>query len=377
MKFSVKLPDGDDSGSDRHSYPIAKAKIPIYVMSQPFATTISTATTTPYDHFAVSLSTAFRSGPSLKISYSPNETLSAASMSKTPFSVVLKSGIGSFGSPNDSPLLFSAKFPVSPSNLSAPIFSLHLKPQIGNFCLRKSLFSNHKCSDQDRNLKCSEGISDGGIPNDEIRHDETDPNGGIVSEGSSSPWEEVKLEPIENFASSKSIVSLKNRNSFCGISFHARTILPVTKRCSLKFRWGVNLPAMAEETMSMQMPYLTVQMVEIAMGGEAKETVDSGESGFVKGMCLRMKLDLEAIKKENRLMKQWLEEMRMGAGKGMQNGFAKGVSLQLSNSRVDSAALRKKKPDKVESWRGLNLSSNRSAEVESELRKSIKSASSS
>lgn len=184
-------------------------------------------------------------------------------------------------------------------------------------------------------------------------------NGGNSTEGSSTQWEELKLEPLGK-ATKESILSLKSSKNgdtiLPDVSFKARTALPITKRYAVKFRWGVNLPVNAGAMMPM--PYLTVQKIEIerAAEGEGNSGSKVGDSELVKGMCLWMKRDLEMIQKENREMKQWLEDMRLGAG--TQNSLGKGVSLQLNNTRGDMEALRSRKNDRGENWRGLNLSRN-------------------
>ncbi|GAY40010.1 hypothetical protein CUMW_048760, partial [Citrus unshiu] len=167
-------------------------------------------------HLSFSLRTNFPSGPSFKLNYTP---LSTTCISTTPFSFSLKSGFGLFGSPQDSPLLFSAHFSLSYTN--------------------PTNFTPTSISDE------------------------------------SSGWQDLKLEPRSGNGNSSffngvdSIRSdgigfvrtslLKDDDKKGGIAVKARTVLPVTKRVMMNLRWGVNLPADSE----VKMPCLTMNKIGI------------------------------------------------------------------------------------------------------------------
>ncbi|OWM64106.1 uncharacterized protein LOC116206664 [Punica granatum] len=415
MKLSLKFPDvrerrhrhvaGDAHGhNQQQQQPILKAKVPITVFSQPFATAV-TATTAVRSDLSLSLSTNFPSGPSLKVSYSPN----AAPLSASPFSVTLKSGLGLFGSPKESPLTFSAHFSLSPSlNHPTPIFSLHFKPRIGHFSFHSSASSNPNpsqipkfkppfASDSALNgsfLKTETPDSEKHelktIPhfNQASDHLGADANGGIgigfKPAVASMSWEELKLEPCGgkdkvltkpnpignlNFAE-----SCNNRGDFfTGASFRARTALPIMKCLRLNFQWGLNLPA---DDAGFTMPYLTVQKIGIERDEEVKILKAqsgghsrAGDSELLKGLCLWMRRDLEVMQRENAEMKQYLEEMRSGVGKRAS------VSMPSSENKVDFEMWRSKKNGKEENGTGYSRPANQLFDVESELRRAIKSSS--
>nr|KYP67037.1 hypothetical protein KK1_013357 [Cajanus cajan] len=163
MKLSLKL-EGEDE-KEKYSTQIMTAKVPISICSNPFISGV-TATTSTHSpsHFSFSLSTNFPSGPSLRLSYSPSASL--------PFSLSLKSGLGLLGSPAHSPLVFSANFSLSPSHSPLPSFFLHFKPQLGHFSLHKTVFSENN----------AQPLSHPPAPE-------------IVTDGSSSGWHNLKLEP--------------------------------------------------------------------------------------------------------------------------------------------------------------------------------------
>ncbi|KAI6702371.1 hypothetical protein NL676_011507 [Syzygium grande] len=416
MKFSLELP-GDDrrrtggdttsNRPDNHHRPILKAKLPLTILNRPFTSTIAAAAT-PSPHFTFSLSTSFPSFPSLKLSCSP----AAAPPAGSPFALTLKSGIGLFGSPNDSPLVFSAHFPLSLSSPapSSPVFSLHFRPQLGHFSLGKSTSSNPSCG---RDLDVKRFVEPNRGKNEATLAGVSDCSGselgigGGFSMGGSSTWEELKLEACsakELFRSSESVdygrnlinggrdVPLSHRSDgksgylemFSGIGVRARTMLPITKRARVNIRWGVNLPAADSGT---GMPFLTVskigfETIEEAKGAnERKDESNFGDSELLKGMFLWMRKDLEEMQRENSEMKLCLEGMRLGMGMregpGEKVGIGDRESMNLGVRRGDFEMWKSKKSGREENGRESNQSLNRSSSLESELQRAIKSAASS
>lgn len=150
-------------------------------------------------------------------------------------------------------------------------------------------------------------------------------------------WQNVKLEPYSGseygFGNAKPsifngvhsgdgigfvkerVLELKNgarSGLLSGISVKAKSVLPLTKGVKINLRWGVNLPANSE----VRMPYLTVNKIGIERVEKVEEvkkrnTESVGDSELLKGMCFWMSRDLELLEKENRKMKQCLEDMRM------------------------------------------------------------------
>ncbi|KAH9728415.1 hypothetical protein KPL70_009025 [Citrus sinensis] len=279
MKLSLKLPD--DSQNTQNP-PILKVKIPITIFNQPFISSLTTTKTVAAgnQHLSFSLGTNFPSGPSFKLNYTP---LSTMCTSTTPFSFSLKSGLGLFGSPQDSPLIFSAHFSLSytnPTNFTHT-FLLYFKPQFGNFSLHKIVSSsNPNLQIFEPHFNYGPHLQSGSPSNTEFA------NRSISDE--SSGWQDLKLEPRsgnENDSFFNVVDSIRSD----GIEFvrdrtlllkdddkkkwlfrwdccNSKTVLPVTKRVMMNLRWGVNLPADSE----VKMPYLTMNKI----GTERVEKVE-------------------------------------------------------------------------------------------------------
>ncbi|GAY63498.1 hypothetical protein CUMW_226050 [Citrus unshiu] len=229
MKLSLKLPD--DSQNTQNP-PILKVKIPITIFNQPFISSLTTITTTTKtvtagsQHLSFSLGTNFPSGPSFKLNYTP---LSTTCTSTTPFSFSLKLGLGLFGSPQDSPLIFSAHFSLSytnPTNFTHT-FLLHFKPQFGNFSLHKTTSSSNP-----NPVNSGPHLQSGSPSNTEFA------NKSILDE--LSGCQDLKLEPR---------IANGNGSFFNGVdSIRSDGI-----------GWGVNLPVDSED----KMPCLTVNKIRI------------------------------------------------------------------------------------------------------------------
>ncbi|PHT45594.1 hypothetical protein CQW23_14752 [Capsicum baccatum] len=359
MKLSLKLqeqPQTPNNQKQSQNHPLLlRAKIPISIFNLPFLSCFSTTTHHPSD-LSLSLATSFPSGPTLKLAYStaspPNPT--PTTPTTPPLTLTLKSGIGVFGSPKNSPLVISANFSFSPlSPHQNPSFTLLFKPELGSFSLRKTTSS-------------SDGNSSG------VSKQNGDENFGFV--------------PLERPLSFKefSMEDYAKDSVFKGIAVMAKTELPLTKRVMMDCRWGVNFP----KDLGSKMPFLSVNKIGIKRVEEAKEVKDkkdenSGENELLKGMCFWMKKELEMLQRENREMKHRLEEMKMGnvgrKGVGVGEGEFVGVQVvensggfeQWRNKRNSGGENAKKEVKKNAS----NV--NRASDVESELQKAIKAASSS
>lgn len=118
MKVSLKLRE--------ERRPIVRAKLPLNVLGLPVFTGVTTSG--DQDELALHLGTDVRAGPSIRVSYKPNNTV-------TPFSVLVKAGLGLWGSPNGAPLAMSAEIDLNSSG--SPSFSVRLNPKFGDFGLRK------------------------------------------------------------------------------------------------------------------------------------------------------------------------------------------------------------------------------------------------
>ncbi|KAK7855217.1 uncharacterized protein LOC112005467 [Quercus suber] len=407
MKLSLKF---QENPNHQNQNPILKAKLPITIFNQPFISTTTTSTTTTTttssSDLSFSLSTNFPSGPSLKLSYFPTTT-TVSSL----FSLSLKSGLGLFGSPHNSPLVFSANFSLSPTNTPIPTFSLHFKPQLGHFSLKRSTFSDPSSN------QVSGSFSNGGIEvnsgsysNGVVSFDSGSFSNGKLGSGfvsdELSVWQELKLDPCsrkDGFTNPESLkncgfdlnsgiglvserqLALKDSGKdgiLHGVAVMARTVFPVAKRLTVNMRWGVNFPADLRKTM----PYLRVNKIGIERVEEVKEVVkNSGENNvgdleLLKGMFFWMRKDLESLEKENREMKQGLEEMRLGISvknfRGESDVIGKKVVPPTSESSSEFERWRSKKSGGEENGqRESKKSTNRVSDVESELQRAIKAAS--
>lgn len=116
--------------------PLFRAKVPLSILGLPFRSGIVAGESR---ELSLNLSTFFESGPSINIGYRPNDAWN-------PFSLIVKTGTGPFGSPVSSSMLMSAEFNLL--GRGNPAFMLHFKPQFGDFSIKKS-----QSSVLDRSLK--------------------------------------------------------------------------------------------------------------------------------------------------------------------------------------------------------------------------------
>ncbi|XP_047339460.1 uncharacterized protein LOC124942932 [Impatiens glandulifera] len=348
MKLSLKLQDQNNPKLQNPTPVFLRAKVPISIFGLPFLSSIAA---TDNSDVSLSLSTNFSSGPSLKLSYTPTTPSGIAAATTTssppPLNVTLKSGVGIFGSPRDSPLILSAQFSVNPSNPNPnPTFFLQIKPQFGNFSLRKT---SHSTSDPPKK--------------------KVDNSFGFVPLERPSPWNELAME----YPYKECLLS--------GIAVTARTELPVTKRLSMSFRWGVNFP----DDVKKQLPFLTVkkvclQRIDIDQTKEIKmkpnEEKTSDDIPLLKELFLSTKRELEILQSYNREMMWVLEEMKTGSSQNQTVAAA-----MKGNHRIKSSIpLREKggcvdlNSGKKEDIKKKNI--DRQSDVESELQKAIKASSS-
>ncbi|MED6167711.1 hypothetical protein PIB30_005336 [Stylosanthes scabra] len=388
MKLSLKLQGHDEN--HHHSIHHMTAKLPITIFNHPFLSTITASSTTALgSDFCFSLSTNFPSGPSLKLSYSP--TAISTATASLPFSLSLKSGLGLKGCPRHSPLVFSASFTLSPSYAPLPSFFLHLKPQFGHFSLSKTVFSDpvppaeptkpySATASPDRNT-ASSGWQEmklepfGGRDNNNNNNSNT--NNSNDSPGTVFVPESSLLEKNDNRNGERRGVS-------AGVAVMARTAVPVTKGVLLNLRWGVNFPG----DLGLKMPYLTVNKIGLErVVEEAKQENDDNKKGrelqMLKGMCLWMKKDLEDAEKENREMKQLLDEIRIGVsdngGRKVSNSQHSGAGSSEFERWRSKKSVReeneKKEPPPPPPKPRKQQQQNVANDVESELQKAIQAAS--
>lgn len=284
--------------------PLVRAKIPVSILGLPFLSAISAGDS---KELSLSLSTSFDSGPSLKISYQPND-------SWNPFSLIVKTGIGSFGSPISAPLAMSAEFNLLGLSRGNPTFFLQFKPQIGDFSIKKSAGSTIALP--------ADAMFFGG----RIKAIEKDPDSDLET-------------PIEN-----GIFPGQKKNGFrpdfrsggvlngvlSGVEVNARSVLPLRSNARMKFRWGVRLPegVFAEDgrylhptaEMSLRkIPLLVMSKISIEHVAEVERAGEKSRTagGGVVEACYSVRRQLEALQTENGLLRKAVEELRseFGAGK--------------------------------------------------------------
>ena len=278
--------------------PLLRAKVPLSILGLPFQSGVIAGES---KELTLNLGTFFESGPSIKIAYRPNDTWN-------PFSLVVKTGTGPFGSPISSSMLMSAEFNLI--GRGNPSFMLHFKPQFGDFSIKKSQSS----------------VFDGKLVKSL--------NGAVPEDDSSI---EVVEKPFMNGASSKTALAVDSTAGtiaglFSGIEVAARTTLPVRGRAVVNFRWGVRVPAEVKSVgenpnpnpnptagISFQkIPFLVMNKIGIEHvdGGDSKKKKTSPDvnfppaSGDVAEACFTVKRQLEILHAENGLLKKAVEDLR-------------------------------------------------------------------
>ena len=278
--------------------PLLRAKVPLSILGLPFQSGVIAGES---KELTLNLGTFFESGPSIKIAYRPNDTWN-------PFSLVVKTGTGPFGSPISSSMLMSAEFNLI--GRGNPSFMLHFKPQFGDFSIKKSQSS----------------VFDGKLVKSL--------NGAVPEDDSSI---EVVEKPFMNGASSKTALAVDSTAGtiaglFSGIEVAARTTLPVRGRAVVNFRWGVRVPAEVKSIgenenpnpnptagISFQkIPFLVMNKIGIEHvdGGDSKKKKTSPDvnfppaSGDVAEACFTVKRQLEILHAENGLLKKAVEDLQ-------------------------------------------------------------------
>ena len=233
----------------------------------------------------------------------------------------------------------------------------------------------------------------------------SEPGNGFASDGSSG-WQELKLEPCngkekEGFVNHNYIDDAygigfsperqlmwkygKKRGFFSGVGVKAKTALPLTKRVLMNLRWAVNFPG----ELGIKMPYLIVNKIGIERVEELKEVKKEksnesnlGDLELLKGMCFWMTRDLEVLEAENREMKHYLENMRLGIlarnSRKEINGFVKRVVPASSGNLGGFEQWRSNKNNGEGNGQREELKkpAKKVTDLESELQKAIKAASS-
>lgn len=174
-----------------------------------------------------------------------------------------------------------------------------------------------------------------------------------------------------------------------GIAVMARTGLPLTKQLAVKFRWGVNFPA--DFGKATKLPVLTVNKIGLERVDREDLTKKNsitesnvGEVEVLKSMCCWMRRDLELMQKENKEMKQLLEKIRLRDSESAENKSSAENSSKFEQWRSKKHGGQEDAPR--ESKKSFNRACDdthkelkkplRSSDVENELQRAIKAATS-
>ncbi|KAA8516993.1 hypothetical protein F0562_017189 [Nyssa sinensis] len=283
--------------------PLFRAKVPLKVLGFPFQSGIVSGES---KELSLNLSTFFDSGPSLKFTYRPNDSLN-------PFSLIFKTGIGHFGSPISSPITMGAEFNLI--GKQNPRFFFHFKqPQFGDFTVKKSQSSDF--------VKCIESKSNGVVSDDD-------------------PSVEFIDTPVGKSVRQRAVVNL---------------------------RWGVRFPAAEEEgwlvaktnpmarVSSQKFPLLVLNKIGIehAAGDDSNDrnkvgpSLNSPGNADVAEACFGVKRQLEIIQAENGLLRKAMDDLKSEIGTG-KLAFSAGVDRRSNGDKKSS------EPDGFggEKWKGI------------------------
>ncbi|XVE75710.1 hypothetical protein DITRI_Ditri12bG0114500 [Diplodiscus trichospermus] len=327
---------------------LLRAKIPLSILGFPFQSGIVAGESKELN---LNLSTFFESGPSIKIAYRPNDTWN-------PFSLIVKTGTGPFGSPISSSMLMSAEFNLL--GRGSPNFMLHFKPQFGDFSIKKSQSSVFGKVVKPR-------------------------NGAVLQDDSSI---EVVGSPADSgsfgrFFAVKRILADLNSVDVAGIlsgmGVSATTAVPVKGKALVKFRWGMRMPSemnsgvgrIGDPTAGISsfrnIPFLVMEKMSIEHvdSTDSKPAISAkagrkwGKNADVAEACYTVKRQLEALQAENGLLKRAVEDVRREISGGKFGDLYSGKYREVERNEIS------KRNNEKKSMEG---------DVKEELKKAMKGA---
>ncbi|KAL6336786.1 hypothetical protein AAG906_036100 [Vitis piasezkii] len=288
--------------------PLFRAKVPINVLGLPFQSGVVAGES---KELTLSLASFFDSGPSLKLAYRPND-------SWNPFSLIVKTGSGPFGSPNSSSMMMTAEFNML--GRGNPSFFLHFKPRFGDFCIKKSqssAFVNHILKSEPNGVVSDE--EDGTVEVVE-KSEGYFPVNGVFS------GNKIGVSPPEGVSAAGVINGL-----FSGVDLSANTVLPMRKGAVLSFRWGLRVPAEVKTALTengaknstsaisfRKIPFLVMNKIGIEHvdSGDSKEDAKPSPPSNLTGNAdmvetsMMVKRHLEVLQAENGLLKKSIDDLR-------------------------------------------------------------------
>uniref|UniRef100_A0A1D1ZAI0 CCAAT/enhancer-binding protein delta n=1 Tax=Anthurium amnicola TaxID=1678845 RepID=A0A1D1ZAI0_9ARAE len=295
MKASLKFRDDQK--------PLARAKIPISVLGFPFTSGVSAGDARD---LRLDLATAFDSGPSLRVSYRPNDPW-------RPFSLVVKTGIGALGSPASAPMAMSAEFNLV--GRGGPSFTIQLKPRLGDFCLLKTAYS-------------APGPSPGFLLGRAGAADHDTDGEGSVDGGDSPAVAFPGKKPNGISTGIPAATAGGIRRLLSGVELTARSVLPLRHRTAVKFRWGVRIPPElrpgfvgdfgAKDPITAisprKLPLLVMSKISIEHAAGEPEPKRHDEVDGVAVACSSLQQQLAALQAENGMLRKAVEELRADLG---------------------------------------------------------------
>ncbi|WRX25406.1 hypothetical protein QQP08_017893 [Theobroma cacao] len=334
--------------------PLLRAKVPLSILGLPFQSGIVAGES---KELTLNLSTFFESGPSIKIAYRPNDTWN-------PFSLIVKTGTGPFGSPISSSMLMSAEFNLlGPGN---PSFMLHFKPQFGDFSIKKS-----QSSVFDRAVKPRSGV----VLEDDSSIEAVDTP--AVNGGAGGFFAEKRKLAALNWGDITGILS--------GMEVAAKTAVPVKGKALLKFRWGMRIPSEMKSGVgrfgdptagisNSKIPFLVMDKIGIehvdsveskqAISTDSKAGSELGSNADLATACYTVKRQLEALQAENGLLKRAVEDLRREISGGQFGDLNSGTYREMERNGVSRSKMERRNNDKKST----------EVDVNEELKKALKGA---
>nr|DAD42209.1 TPA_asm: hypothetical protein HUJ06_000439 [Nelumbo nucifera] len=304
--------------------PLFRAKVPLSVLGLPFQSSISAGDS---KELCLNLGTLFERGPSFRIAYRPND-------SWNPFSIVVKTGIGSFGSPISAPMTMSAEFNLL--GHGNPSFYIQFKPRIGDFSIKKSTSSHISLSSQPSVFGSK--IKPNGMNVDSEVEDSGLGGEVPIANGTYRPENGVFFHKKINGLLPETHATNAIDGLFSGLEFSASTVLPVRNRALLKFRAAFiedGIASFTDRISLRKFPFLAMKKISIEHVAEddRKNATKWGPGSLfqanadVTESCFTIKRQLEVMQAENRSLRKAIEDLLSEVGAGKQ---APGTRIQES-----------------------------------------------
>ncbi|KAL6655341.1 hypothetical protein ACP70R_006167 [Stipagrostis hirtigluma subsp. patula] len=313
MKASIKFRDDDR--------PLLRAKVPVGVLGLPFLSGLSAGGDAKDLRF--DLSTAFPSGPALRLSYRPNDPLQ-------PFALSVRTGLGPLGSPSRAPFALAAEFNVLSSN--PPAFSLLFKPRVGDFAVASSVRSPPPPPD-----------TVPAPPPMAIKMADLTANG----DGNGHDRDAHRAFSFSGNGFAANVAAAAGRGGggvgalLSGMRLTTRSMLPLWSKASLRFQWGLRVPpelkaALADDGCGRKagslaiskLPLLVMNKITIEhtpqkpsqSEADKKRKKEALPAGDGKDFSL-MKMQLDALNSESIMLRRAVEDLRAEIGGGRANSL--------------------------------------------------------